>query len=91
MKIKFTKQSLRDIEGVYHYIQQQADKEIALEVVHKIKKGIDNLDKHPNLGSKLNGKNRKLVIAGLPFVVVYKINKDIIYILTIFHTSKKIV
>jgi addiction module RelE/StbE family toxin len=91
MKIKFTKQSLQDVEDIYKYIQQQSDKRTALEIVHKIKSGIDNLSKYPNLGSRLETDNRKLVIAGLPFVVVYEMNKNIIYILTIFHTAKKII
>ncbi len=92
MKIKFTKQSIEDVNRIYEYISEQSNEKIALEVVHKIKNIIDNLSLYNNLGRRIKKDTRKLVIPGLPFIVIYKINSntDTIYISTIFHTAKKI-
>ena len=92
MKIKFTKQSIKDVNNIYEYILEQSDKNTALKVVHRIKNVIDDLNVYTNLGCKIKKDTRRLVIPGLPFVVIYKINisKKIIYISTAFHTARKL-
>jgi len=92
MKIKFTKQAVQDIEDVYQYVLRQADEDIALNTIHKIKNVIDNLNIYTQLGFRCGKNSRKLVIPKLPFVVIYQLDvkKDIIYIGAIFHTSRKI-
>jgi addiction module RelE/StbE family toxin len=92
MKIKFTKQSIEDINNIYEYILNQSDRNTALKVIHKIKNVIDDLSIYTNLGRKIKKDTRRLVIPGLPFVIIYKINitKKIVYISTIFHTARKL-
>ena len=92
MKIKFTKQSIEDINNIYEYILNQSDRNTALKVIHKIKNVIDDLSIHTNLGRKIKKDTRRLMIPGLPFVIIYKINitKKIVYISTVFHTARKL-
>lgn len=91
MKIKFAKQSIKDIDNIYKYILERNDKNVARKVVHQIKDVIDNLGLYKHLGIKVKKSIRRVVIPGLPFVIVYKIDKQnkIIYILTILHTARK--
>ena len=91
MKIKFTKQSIEDIDNIYKCIQERNDKNIARKVIHQIKDVIDNLGLYKHLGVKVKKSIRRVVIPGLPFAIVYKIDKQnkIIYILTVFHTARR--
>jgi addiction module RelE/StbE family toxin len=77
-------QSLRSIRS---YIQLENPK-AANRVADKIEFAVTQLGMFPNSGRKgLRAQTRELVISNLPYVVVYRVKKDV-QILRIFHVKQ---
>ena len=90
MEIKFTKQAMDDIKSVMEFIGQD-DILVVKKVSSKLKQNINLLEKYPKLGIwDSETKSYELVISKLPYVVSYEVKKEVIYILTIMHTSRAI-
>ena len=63
----------------------QADK-----VSDRILEAVDLLERYPQMGRPGRAEGtRELVIAGTAFLVVYRIHRDQVHILSILHTSRK--
>lgn len=88
MVIKFTQQALDDLNEIYNYIAKD-NKNLAKKVLLKIENVIDYIGDFPEMGRKISIKNlRELNVSKLPFSVVYRKDREVIYILTIFHDSR---
>ncbi len=90
MEIKFTKQAILDIKSIMKFISQD-NADIAKNISSQIKENIELLEKFPRLGIwDAESKSYELVISKLPYIVSYEIKKEVLYILTIMHTSRVI-
>ena len=89
MKIRFTRLAHQDIQEVYEYISQESH-QAAQSVLDHIEKAIDQLIIHPKIG-RLGRvtKTRELIVAGLPFIVVYSTSDKFVDIVSIMHTSRR--
>jgi toxin ParE1/3/4 len=90
--LKWTDLAELDLEKIEAYIAEDNSQIVAIDVVMKV---IDNvhliLSEHPRAGRYGRVKNtRELVIAGLPFVVVYRENLSVncLEVLRVLHESQ---
>ncbi len=89
MKLRYTKQALRDLDSLYQYVARD-DPGAALGALERMTAMIDHLPEHPALG--LRGRMPEvleLVVPNLPFIVVYELSKKTIDILAILHRSRR--
>jgi toxin ParE1/3/4 len=85
--IKWLPDAVEDLIAIREYIT--ADKPASAEgVAHRIRSTVDYLRDHPGIGrpGRIHG-TRELVIAGLPYIVPYRVKHEGIEILGVFHTS----
>jgi addiction module RelE/StbE family toxin len=89
MKIRWTKRAIRRLLSVHAYISKDSP-DAAARVAEKILNAIARLEKFPQIGRPgRSERTRELVVAGLPYVIPYRVEHDGILILSVVHTSRK--
>jgi addiction module RelE/StbE family toxin len=89
MKIRWTKRAIRNLISAHAYISKDSP-DAAAQVAAKILKSFSRLEQFPQ--SSRPGRSegtRELVVAGLPYVIPYRVVRDGILILSVVHTSRK--
>ena len=88
MQLRWTMVAADDLEGIAEYLYEKSPQSAA-QLIRKIYEAPSNLRSYPNLGrsGKKDG-TRELVLAPLPYVVVYQIVDDVVYILRILHGAQ---
>ena len=87
--IVWSERALRRLNAIRVYIAQ--DKPIAAEsLARRIVAIAEALRRHPNLG-RLGAREglRELIVAGTPYVVVYRIRRRRVVIATIWHAAQR--
>jgi len=89
MQIVWLPKAVENLEEIRSYIAQERPTS-AEKVAQKIKQTVSMLEDHPQLGkpSLLDGF-RELHVAGLPFVIPYKVIGDKLVIVRVFHNKQK--
>ena len=89
MFIWWSTPATRQLAAAYEYIA--ADNEsAATEVVNHIWDSVNILARHPYAGRKGRvAGTRELVIRGTPFIVAYKLQKNEVRILAVFHAARE--
>lgn len=87
MNIRWLSSALVELDRIYGYIAWENPK-AAARVFRQIRKASLQLARFPQLGrpSQVEG-TRELVVAGLPYLIVYRVAGDSVEILRVFHTS----
>jgi toxin ParE1/3/4 len=86
VKLRWSREAKQDLDDIVEYIALDKPK-TARKVIARIRAAVEHLKPHPNMGrSGLLPGTRELIEA--PFVIVYVIEGDTVYILTVFHCSK---
>lgn len=89
MKIQITKPATADLEEIENYIHQD-NPAAAARMVLRVLEAIEYLLMYPNMGRVGRvPKTKELVISGTPFIVVYQIRQQIIFVLRILHAARK--
>lgn len=89
MKIRWTAIAARDLESTHEYVSEDSPTR-ADALVDRILSGIEVFERYPQFGRKGRVEGtRELVIAGTPFVVVYRVRQEQIEILSILHAARK--
>jgi addiction module RelE/StbE family toxin len=89
MRVRFTKLANSDLNQAYDYIAQDNPSSARI-VIERIEKAIDTLYQYPVIGK--NGRvkgTREFVVPNTPFILVYRIEKDMLQILSVLHVSRK--
>lgn len=89
MHVRWTVSAARALEGIVDYIAAD-DTQAAFLVAQRIRIAVGQLAEHPKPGRA--GRVRgtcELVIHGIPYIVPYRIRRDEIQVLSIYHTSRK--
>jgi toxin ParE1/3/4 len=88
MQLRWTTAASDDLEGIAVYLFEKSPRN-APEIIRKIYEAPSSLKSYPNLGrpGKKEG-TRELVLAPLPYIVVYQIMGDAMYILRILHGAQ---
>jgi toxin ParE1/3/4 len=87
MKVVYHRGALRDLGSIYAHIAED-DPDAADKVIARIRSVIDHLSRSPYLGRAGRRGARLLSIAGLPYVVIYRIHDGSVQIVAIFHTAR---
>jgi toxin ParE1/3/4 len=89
MQLRWTEEAVTDLEHVADYLFEQAPHRAA-EVVRSIFDAPASLLTFPHRGrpGKREG-TRELVLSPLPYIVVYTVHGDTIYIARILHGSQQ--
>jgi plasmid stabilization system protein ParE len=75
------------LRGVHAHIAMD-NPQAAARVVRRIKTCVEKLASFPNAGriGQVDG-TRELVVPGLPYIVVYRLNAESVEILRVFHSA----
>lgn len=89
MLIVWQQGAIRDLDAVFEFIGME-NPPAALTVCELIEKRVGQLAEHPFLGrSGRVESTRELVVAGTPFIVVYRVGKNQVDILAVLHTARR--
>jgi len=89
VKIRWTPIAAEDLRSVHDFIAEQSPPQ-ADKVIDRILEAVDLLERYPQMGRPGRVEaTRELVIAGTAFLVVYRIHRDQVHILSILHASRK--
>jgi toxin ParE1/3/4 len=88
MQLRWTTAAADDLEGIAEYLFEKSPQNAA-QLIQKIYEAPSILKSYPNLGrpGKKEG-TRELVIAPLPYIVVYQTRDDTLYIVRILHGAQ---
>jgi addiction module RelE/StbE family toxin len=89
MRLRWTASAARDLERITDYLFDQTAQH-APRLVRSLYKSVAALKTFPNRGRP--GKKagtRELVIPSLPYIVVYQVTSDCLYIARILHAAQR--
>jgi toxin ParE1/3/4 len=87
MKVVYHRGALRDIDSIFDYIAKD-DAAAAHRVTRRIREVADRLARSPYLGRPGHRGARFLSVAGLPYILIYRIRVDLVQIAAVFHTAR---
>ncbi|MBI5470291.1 type II toxin-antitoxin system RelE/ParE family toxin [Candidatus Kaiserbacteria bacterium] len=89
MKVRYSARSNAQISAIHEYIREKNETAAAM-VIARIRETARKLTRLPHLGHPTNeGNVRVIAVPRFPFVIFYKINKNVIVILNVRHTSQE--
>ncbi len=88
MKLVFRAAALADLQNIHAYIAED-NPEVAAVVVQRIRSALDRLLRFSRSGrmGTVPGTH-ELVVAGLPYIVVYEVMAAHVEIIAIFHAAQ---
>lgn len=89
LRVRWTETAADDLQSVHQYLSERSPAH-ADAVVERILASLDFLEQYPNIGR--HGRiedTRELIIAGTPFIVFYRLDRDQVFILSVIHGSRK--
>ena len=89
VKVCWTRLALDDLDHALEYIAAD-NPSAAARVIKRIKRAVDFLPSHPDLGRRGRGQGtRELVIPGTPFIIPYRISRSQVEILALMHAARR--
>jgi plasmid stabilization system protein ParE len=90
MHTVWTRRATSHLQAAYQYWFHEKSEEAADIMLDRIFKGVELLDRNPELGrpGRIPG-TRELVLRPLPFVLAYRIRRNNIEVLAILHGARK--
>ena len=89
MRIRWTEGAVGNLDQVEEYIALD-NPPAAIAAVNKIIDSAQMLADYPTIGKRGRERGtRELVVAGLPFIVIYAVQREELVILRVLHTSMK--
>lgn len=89
MRLRWFSKAIADLISLRAYIAQD-NPTAAAEVAERISKNVDLLIDQPGMGraGRVEG-TKELVISGTPYIVPYRVKKDEIQLLRVFHGAQQ--
>ncbi len=88
MKLRYTRLAHDDLATLFQFIAKD-DALAAQKVSRAIRAGIDRLIQFPSYGRAGDVEGtRQFVVAGVPYIVVYEIEDELVTILRIYHAAQ---
>jgi plasmid stabilization system protein ParE len=87
-KVRWTRNAIKDLEGIRLFLGEAADAEVMLSEAQRIWDSCQRLRQFPESGRP--GRipfTREVVVS--PYVIPYRIKKNAVEILNIFHSAQK--
>jgi len=81
--------ALNDLERIRRYIGRE-NPAVAARIATTIRSAVEGLSTHPHLGrsGRVEG-TRELVVAGTPYIVVYRVLDDRLRVLSVMHGARR--
>ena len=90
MNVRWSDSAVDDLSSICDYTEQRFDTAQARAVAWAIYDRADLLRANPFLGrAGRKPRTRELPVAGLPFLLIYRVNNDAVEILRILHGSQQ--
>jgi len=86
MRVIYHRGALRDLNSIFAYISK--NDAAAERVVRRIRAVAGLLTDSPHLGRPGPRGARFLSVAGLPYVIIYRVGDEAVRIMAIFHTAR---
>ena len=89
MRLRWTRPALRDLDEIQDYVAQEspaAAYRLVNDLVERTQRGLGSTPKLGRIGRVRD--TRELVLAGLPYIVVYR-TTSAVEILAVVHTARK--
>ena len=89
MRVRWLRTALRNLEDEAAYIARD-DPAAAARAVARVRRAIEHLSDHPEVGrpGRVAG-TRELVVTGTPYVIPYRVRRDEVEILRVFHGARR--
>jgi addiction module RelE/StbE family toxin len=89
MRIRWAPAAAADLESIHEYLEVHHPS-FALPTVRRLYEAAQSLKRFPNRGraGQMPG-TRELILAPLPYIIVYGISVEIVHIYRILHTSEE--
>jgi toxin ParE1/3/4 len=89
VQVRWLTRALKNLDEEAEYIARD-DREAAARIVERIATAVERLASYPASGrpGRVPG-TRELVIAGTPYVIPYRVRRDTVEILRVFHGRRK--
>jgi addiction module RelE/StbE family toxin len=89
MELLWTRRALRRLDEIGAYISFD-NPVTAGEVIHRIVSAAERLKQFPQSGRPGRVRNsRELVLADIPYIVIYRIDRDQVQVLTVIHAAQQ--
>lgn len=88
MRITWAPEARRQVSEIWHYIALD-DPQAADRMVARLVGAVEKLSHFPHLGRPGREGSRELVVAGTPFIVVYRVQDEEITIGTVLHGAQR--
>lgn len=89
MTLRWTRRALRDMQHLYDYIADD-NPAAARRMVSRIREAASHLRRSPQMGKQGRVEDtRELVIAGTPYIVVYRLEAEQLQITTVIHGAQR--
>jgi addiction module RelE/StbE family toxin len=91
VQVEWSKVAQRNLDAIEAYIAQDNPRAAAKTVLKIIKRTFSQLSGQPFSGKpgRIDG-TRELIFSEFPYIVIYTVLNETIYILAVFHTSRAI-
>lgn len=91
MRVEWTKGAERNLDAIEFYIAQDNPKAAAKTVLKIVRRTFDQLCKHPASGKPGRiPETRELIFPELPYIVIYAVQRETIFILRVYHAAQDI-
>ena len=89
MKLRWARLAIGDLDSAHAYIDAN-NPAAANHLIDRIERAAQVLRRHPAAGrvGRIEG-TRELVVAGTPFVIPYRVRRNVIEILAVIHGAQK--
>jgi addiction module RelE/StbE family toxin len=90
MRVEWSPHAVGDLKAISEYIEQDRDLDTANRVARSLYDAVQSLRRMPRRGriGKLEG-TRELILARLPYIVVYQIFREHVLVLNIVHAAQR--
>lgn len=89
MRVEWTKGAERNLDAIESYIAQDNPRAAAKTVLKIVKRTFDQLSKHPSSGKPGRiTETRELIFPELPYIVIYSVQQETIFILRVYHCAQ---
>ena len=88
MHIRWAPEARRQVHEIWHYIALD-DPQAADRMVTRLVAAVDKLTHFPHLGRPGREGSRELVVGGTHFIVVYRVQGEVVQIGTVVHGAQR--
>jgi addiction module RelE/StbE family toxin len=91
VQVEWSRGAQRNLDLIESYIAQDNPTAAAKTVLKIVKRTFAQLSKHPSSGKpgRIDG-TRELIFTEFPYIVIYTIQQETIFIVRVFHTAQDI-